>query len=586
MAVTVVVGGLLFAGAARMASSRGQLGLAAGELQQARRALTDRDDDKARTALDGARRHLAAARDDARAFPMALVGPIPLLNSAGRAVRDTVKAGDESVAAGRILVDASSSFPTSASTALDGHDLSPFHAAAVRSEEALAEAARHLDRARTALDGPAAAVIPQLSGPARAARSDLDRSSTQIDAAGRGLALLAQLTAPDTEFRLLLLSQDSLELRPTGGFIGSYGVLAFSHGTVRLERYDDVHNLPPADPPMMPPAALAQVIPDQWGLGNVNWWPDFPTTAATAREMFKRQGGGQVDGVLALTEYATARLVGAVGPLKLPSYDKPVTEDGFDARTVYEVELKRPLDNPRKQFLIELSNVLFDRIFHLPADRLPTLAKAVGQSVGAGDLQLWFADPSQEAALAGTAVAGRLPSPSPSHDFLLLVDSNMTASKANMGLTKQATYRVRRDADGRLVAQLTVKATNDAAKSPVNPFYNGYLRVYVPPGSHLLHPSATQVEQKASDGPYQVFAQRLLVQPGGEQTVTFDYVLPASMAHGGAYRLDWLRQVGTPRDTFEVDVGGRSARSDPGARVLELTSTVRAKGRFSWLPWG
>lgn len=40
-----------------------------------------------------------------------------------------------------------------------------------------------------------------------------------LDGAGRGLDLLADLTAPTTDARLLVLDQDSLERRATGGFV-------------------------------------------------------------------------------------------------------------------------------------------------------------------------------------------------------------------------------------------------------------------------------------------------------------------------------------------------------------------------------
>ena len=51
---------------------------------------------------------------------------------------------------------------------------------------------------------------------------------------------MAKLTAPDTDARILLLSQDTMELRATGGFIGSFGVFHFDHGTVKLERFDSL----------------------------------------------------------------------------------------------------------------------------------------------------------------------------------------------------------------------------------------------------------------------------------------------------------------------------------------------------------
>jgi len=71
----------------------------------------------------------------------------------------------------------------------------------------------------------------------------------------------------------------------------------------------------------------------------------------------------------------------------------------------------------------------------------------------------------------------------------MVVDANLTASKANLEVTKQVDYRVERRADGCLVAQVRVETRNDGAESPINPLYNSYLRVYAPGGSELLDPN-------------------------------------------------------------------------------------------------
>ena len=57
--------------------------------------------------------------------------------------------------------------------------------------------------------------------------------------------------------------------------------------------------------------------------------------------------------------------LGAFGPMHVPGYDRPISEQGFADRVLYEVELKRPFDSPRKKFLIRLSRVVFDQLFDL-----------------------------------------------------------------------------------------------------------------------------------------------------------------------------------------------------------------------------
>jgi hypothetical protein len=580
---TLAVGILALLIGSRVTGARRDLDAARTELQTARQALSVRDDSGAKAALDRADARLTAARTRAEAFPLGLVKPLPLVGSLSRAPGDAARAGREAVAAGRILLSAGASLPTSDSGGINGQDLSGFRAAAVRSETALHDADAHLAAAAKVLAGPAGAALPMVSGPARSIRADVARSRHQLDGAQRGLALLAELTGPETDARLLLLSQDSLELRPAGGYIGSYGVVHFFHGSVTLEKYEATEALPPPDPPMDPPEGLADSLPGgMWRLSNVNWWPDFPTTAMSAREMYKRQGGVEVDGVLALTEYATARLVGALGPLAVPGYDKAVTEDGFDKRVVYEVEQKRPLDEPRKKFLTELANVLFDRVFHLSGGQLPKVAGAIDRSTAAGDIQLWFADPARQHLIDGAVVAGRLPATT--SDFLMLVDANLAASKANLGLTKQVDYRVRRISGGRLQAHLEVKVTNKAPESDLNPYYDGYLRVYVPLGSRLLgHVEGQGSAGPAEDGAYDLFTQQLTVEPDGEQVANFDYVLPTTVTSDGRYRLTWPGQVGTGRDARRAMIDGHPVQAVPDDRTFVVDRTVNDTGPVAWL---
>lgn len=533
------------------------------DLSAARQALAQRDDAAARTHLDHAAARLAQADKAASGLSLRLIRPFPLVGSPARALSAAVAAGSEGLAAGRVIADASSSFPTSASATVDGHDLGAFHQAATRSETAVADAGRHLEAASTRLAGPANAVLPPISRAAREMRAEIEDGRRQLAGLTRGLTLLRDLTGPETEARLLLLSQDTLELRPTGGYIGSYGVLHFSRGTARLERYEATDALPPPSPPLPTPVGLSSYLYTPWQLSNANWFPDFPTTAEGAAELYKRQGGGEVDGVLALTELATARLIGALGSLKLPSYPEPVVEAGFELRVLHEIELKVPLDVPRKKFLIEMADVLFARLFDLPAERLPAVADALKRSIGAGDVQLWFADPARQHLVAGTEAAGALPT-NPG-DFLMVVDANMTGSKANFETVKQVDYSVERRPDARLVAHLRVEIRNQGAASDLNPLYNSYLRIYAPAGSVLLN-RTFPTRHLGRDGPFEVFAHPLVVRPQSQESMTLDYLLPTNVAPSNDYNLTWVRQVGTGRDVFNVTAGGRTAQLAPERR--------------------
>lgn len=554
----------------KLQAGRAGLNRAKTDIQSARQALAAKDLPGARAALDRAARNLQQASQAGRGTAAAILRPVPLVGSPLKALRAATRAGQEGVTAGRILSDAIDHFPTSGHTAVDGFNLAGFHGATETGAKAVEEADHHLVAARQALQGPAGALLPQISGPAREMLAMLDEAHRQLAAGARGLGLFADLTAADTDARLLILSQDSMELRATGGFVGSYGVLHFKGGTAKLEQYTDAGDLHLPDPPMTAPKELANAVGSAWELTNVNWWPDFPTTARTAVEMFRRQGGGDVVGVIAITEHVMQDLVAALGPVKLPSYAQPVTADGFAQRVLYEVELKQPHDEPRKKFLVELADTVFGHLFSLAPDQVPSVVSALGRAAGAGDLQVYFGAPDRQAAVAGTTLEGALPKVS--GDFLMTVETNMSAGKANAELVRDIHYTVAPGPDGRRRATLRIEYRDTGAVTEVNPYYNGYLRVYVPRGSTLIeHGDLTTQAEDAPDGPYGVFSKAVYVPAGGERVVeTFEYLLPESAVDNGHYRLTWLRQSGTNADTLTATIGDRVFTAVADQRRLDI----------------
>lgn len=572
--VLPVVGGafalLALLGVFGLTSARHELSLARSALESARQAVTTRDGESAAASLNQAQSALIRAGSHAGRLPLNLVSPIPLMGSPVKALSAGVRAGHEVVAAGTLLNEAAGSFVADGEHGTESKDLSGLHGASAKAITALEQAAVHLASARTALVGPADAWLPQISNAAKGLLATVDSAGKQLDGAERALNLLSQLTDPTTDRRILLLSQDTMELRATGGYIGSFGVFRFNHGTVSLERYDSFEGLPDPEPPVEAPPGLAEALPRAWDLSNSNWWPDFPTSARTAMDLFARQGGGQVDGVVAVTEHVMAELIGVLGPIQLADYAAPVTEEGFAKRVLYEVELKRPLDNPRKKFLIELADEVFHRLFALPTDKIPGVADALSKAGSAGDLQIYFADPALQAGVAGTTLDGALPAPD--GDFLELVDSNLTAGKANADLVRTVTYRVENGEDGPL-ATLDIEYANNGPSSEVNPYYNGFLRIYVPGGATLSDDSEGDLEP-ATDGPYDVISTSVFVEPGGRLKIQFQYSLPETVSPAGRYHLTWLRQAGTAADSLTAVVGSRTFVADPARRRLDVSADL------------
>jgi hypothetical protein len=575
----------------RLAASRRHLMQARTALADARTELAGGKVPAALDAFATAEARLNSARAEG-GFPVSLLNPVPLVGSPGRAVRDTVKAGRHVVAAGRALARAEDAFPIHSHSGLNGSNLAPLHQSTLDARVPLEEAGRELAQAKRELKGPAGAALPLVSAPATSVLPLLDQTEGQLRGAKRGLNLFADLTAPETDARILILNQDTLEARPAGGFIGTFGVLHFLHGTVALEHYGAAGELQYPSPPMPVPTDLVDWLNGHpWELSNIGWFPDFPSTALLAREMYKRQGGGEVAGVVGITQELLAPLIAHTGPVDLPGYGT-VGADKLEDRIIQEVELKTPQDVPKHKFLDLLSQTLFDRLLHLEPAKLGDVAAVAGHAAASGDIQAWFADPAREEDVAGTTWSGALPHTD--GDFLMVADANMWASKANKDLVRNVTYSVSRDDKGRLVGHVHAVYRNNGPKTRLNPTYLAYVRVYAPFGARLIGGAAPNADKyvvggpprdlgAAPDGPYRVFSTLQQADPQSEATFDIRYTLPESVLAGGQYSLTWVRQPGSGNDRIGATVLGRSMPVTATDRTADLDIDLNPHGLRGFL---
>ena len=163
------------------------------------------------------------------------------------------------------------------------------------------------------------------------------------------LQLAPYLAGQLNDGRFLLILQNNDELRPTGGFIGNYGLLELRDGQVaNLETHDSYHLDMPAQAYFKPapPAELNKYLGvKQWFLRDANWSPDFPTTARQLEHFYKEQTKvidkatttERLDGVIAITPAIVEDLLGIVGPITIE--DQTYNQQNFVELLQYRVEM-------------------------------------------------------------------------------------------------------------------------------------------------------------------------------------------------------------------------------------------------------
>lgn len=387
----------------------------------------------------------------------------------------------------------------------------------------------------------------------------------------RGLySFFARSSQPGKPLRLLFLAQDTWELRPSGGFIGSFGILEIGNGKLDLVSYKDATTLPYPEPAVLAPEPLQSVLPHPWSLTGAGWWPNFPQSAASAQKIFRASGGTRVDGVIAATDDFSEDLIrGIGGTITVPGYPDILTPDNVAERVLYHVELKRPLEKPRKRFLTLLTHELFSKLQDVPKQHNETLLDALATALRARHLQIQLNDPDLNRAFDAAGWNGAM-TPPERGDFFSIADADMGTDKATRLVDRHIVYHVRPTGNGRLGASVTITTRNQGEYIPIiNTRFHSYLRIYAPKGASLATPDATRFDTLVQEeSGFTTFGSAQVIYPLDRAIRRYEYDLPEDIVQNGVYRLAVRPQAGTSRDTYEIHI------SMPGNEVDETFKAI------------
>ena len=315
---------------------------------------------------------------------------------------------------------------------------------------------------------------------------------------------------------ILILLQNNMELRPTGGFIGSYGLMTFKKG--RLTNFT-VHDVYEADGQLHgqvePPITLKKYLGEEcWYLRDSNWSPDFPTSAKQAMWFFEKEKKERVDGVLAINLNVVQKILAAIGEVYLPDYEETINEKNLFERTEYHSEVGFfPGSKQKKNFLANLSFEIFEQIRQNKISS-SELFQAFKDSLIKRDCLIYFSDPDLEASMIKLEFDGAIKSiicqkENCFSDYLLAVDSNVGANKANFFVKRRLAQRIEIKEDV-LNHSLQVNWQNTAqTNSWPGGEYKNYFRLYLPvaaqiqdafltTGSHQREKINLEIEEKGS----------------------------------------------------------------------------------------
>jgi len=370
---------------------------------------------------------------------------------------------------------------------------------------------------------------------------------------------LPKVLAQDVIKHYLLLFQNSTELRATGGFIGSFGILTINKGRLVDLAINDIYNPDGLIKTKLPaPAFLQQYLSvGNLGMRDANYSPDFETSAKRIAFLYKDATGEEVDGIIAINLSVMEDFLRAVGPLYLSDYKETITADNLFEKAQIQAEVDfKPGSTRKKDFLSSLAGRLFEIAKTKKDSNWNELIFSLAKRLEQKDIFFYFSDPLAQKALESLDWLGRMKETD--GDYLWLIDSNVSANKANLWVKRSANYVLSVDRDGNLLANLTVSWNNQAiSQTWPSGDYKNYFRVYVPFASEIIKTAgfASKIETGEEQGKT-VFAGLVEVPISKVQEISISYKLPVSLSllKKSNYSLLIQKQSGVGNESFSFRI--------------------------------
>lgn len=334
------------------------------------------------------------------------------------------------------------------------------------------------------------------------------------------LALLHQLQTTDQ--RMLLIFQGPEELRPTGGFMGAYGIATFHNGRLVELTFEDIYDAAgQMKTKFEPPPGVAEYTSggEGWKLPDANWDPDFPTSVNTVRAMMQDAGKGEFTGVIVVNTTVLKELLSITGPVNLPEYQTELSVETLDDL----------LNAHRKEFFagsrakVTMLQQSFNKMLYALAALTPkqqlSAAKLLLDALQKKSVQIWHSDPQVQDRLIKAHSAGSMPTTA----YIALIEANVGINKINDAISRtivvsRSNDRLHMQVEWRNNAEESIAIIEPVALNPDRkPFvkpapeadhnaYVNYLRVQTSAEIQIASGSATEL---------------IIVQPG--QTVRREY---------------------------------------------------------------
>ncbi|MBX3063423.1 MAG: DUF4012 domain-containing protein [Anaerolineae bacterium] len=384
--------------------------------------------------------------------------------------------------------------------------------------------------------------------------------------------LMTRAFGVDSPQNYLVLSANNDELRPSGGYLSTYGWLR-----VRRFRITDYgYSATTATSPNPPPESLASQlnIPSWWiqfpkpiyTAWDSSWFADFPSTAQMSMWYYESGNNPRspIDGVISIDITGFEKLLGAIGSVRVGDDPQAVTVDNF-REIIYEIRAEGQAELAHKQYLVSLYRQILSAWQSVSREKGQALFNALLSGLQEKHIMIYFKEPQLNDLMDLLGWSGK--QQPGSGDYLMVADANL-GNKSNHSIQRTLTYDVQIQPNGTVNGRATIAydysaaaAANDPAMKPEHyrdqiDYFN-LMQLFVPKGTVIsasdnLNSPVTDMVGTTTD-----FIATILVKYDTTERYQYEYTTPVVVESLGPYRRYRLllqKQPGTRDDPVTIQV--------------------------------
>ncbi|MDD4412806.1 MAG: DUF4012 domain-containing protein [Patescibacteria group bacterium] len=384
----------------------------------------------------------------------------------------------------------------------------------------------------------------------------------KIVAAAEPLAqIMPTLAGYPRATNFLFVFQNNNELRPTGGFIGTYGLAITNNGELTKFQTHDVYHLDwPAKEKLKiePPQPIKKYLgQDYWFMRDANWSPNWPDSAKKIVWFYNQEAAAnslpqeKFDLVIAITPKVVVDLLKIIGPITIRG--QVYSSENFTTLLQENTEknyAKLGLSEfDRKEIVGEIAKELEKKILTKAAEYWQAVSGILADNLASKDILIFSFDSELASFLQEKKWAGA--QSDFKGDYLEVVDANLHALKTDAIINKNINYEVKETNDG-LLAKVSINYSHLGDLDWKTDKYKTFTRIYIPLGSKLLKVigffgSDKDILSGIENG-RQWFGAYTEVEPGKLGGLSFEYLLPYNLYEQlkvGKYSLNLDKQPGS-----------------------------------------